>query len=523
MRLRRLSGSIVDGENKPVLLDVAYSIKGNEFLDSMSEIRERHGDDICLLPLSGMSAGGGIFQIKRPQGKTVVGFQFTATANPRVSLDQTVSITDIALDEIVIDRQQEKIYAGSAITLEQLNLALAEKLGSQYKVLGADLTSYTYAQVGATFMTGGMGPQRRYFSESVVEIALYDGEKVTALDDETLKAYAGTFGWSGLVCAVCCEFIELPNNEIAFAIPVNNKAEVLARLLAHFSKLTYFNIENDKAITNQGETNLILGLEHITVDSMQPYLQSGDNALINRTRTLVSHCINAGSDGLLFVNGFSDLAADDFLFTLVDDAEAETFTIAGINLEHTEVFHDPNQMRAIREGIPFAARTQSPKGKHVYKGHTDATIRINPEKVESTINNLWQANLAYVRAVNDFFSNQEKVRGEIIVYGHLNPFGIDPHNRITLACDNEGDFRNAIDHLHQQRNIFYRSLESICQSSGSTFIGGEKSAASESEIFEAFDGPENAPQTLRKKFHRQIKVIRKALPMFSWRAIKPYI
>ena len=518
MQLRRLSGPIVDGENNPVLLDVAYSIKGCEFLDSMSEIRERHGEDICLLPLSGTSAGGGVFQITRPQGKTVVGLQFTATASPKVSVSSSVQLSDVALDEIVIEAQNNKIYAGSAITLEQLNQALAEKIGSHYKVLGADLTSYAYAQVGATFMTGGMGPQRRYFSDSVIEVALYDGDIVTMIRGDMLGAYAGTFGWSGLVCAVCCEFHELPFNEIAFAIPVNNKAEELARLLAHFSRFTYFNFEDGKAVTHHGETDLILGLEHITVDSMQPYLQSGDNALIDRTRTLVSHCASADADGLLFVNGFSDLAADEFLFTLVDDAEADTFTIAGINLEYTEIFNDPNQMRAIREGIPFTARTQSPKGRFVYKGHTDATIRINTEKVEKTVDTLWQTNQKYVHAVNSFFAKHENIRGDIIVYGHLNPFGIDPHNRITFACDNESDYKNAEDYIHQQRDVFYRSLETICQSSGSEFIGGEKSAASEADIFEAFDTINQAPASLQKKFACQVKAICRASPMFSWRA-----
>ncbi len=523
MQLRRISGPIVDGENNSVLLDVAYSIKGREFLDSMSEIRERHGDNICLLPLSGTSAGGGVFQVDRPQGKTVVGLQITASANPLVSVSSSVQFTDVALDEIVIDDKENKVYAGSAITLEQLNRALAEKVGSHYKVLGADLTSYTYAQVGATFMTGGMGPQRRYFSDSVVEVALYDGEKVKALEGEALNAYAGTFGWSGLVCAVCCEYVELPNNEIAFAIPVNNKAEDLANLLAHFSRLTYFHIENGKAITYQGGADLVLGLEHITVDSMQPYLQSGDNALINRAQILVSHCENSDADGLIFLNGFSDLAADDFLFTLVDNIDADTFTIAGINLKYTEVFNDPNQMRAIREGIPFAARTQSPKGMYIYKGHTDGTIRINPKKVEETVDALWSANQSYVQSVNDYFEKCKSVRGEILVYGHLNPYGIDPHNRITFACDNKRDHQEAEDYIHQQRDVFYRSLEAICKSSGSVFIGGEKSAASEAEIFLAFDGPENAPEALKEKYNRQVKVIGEASQMFSWRAIRPYI
>ncbi len=415
MVLRRINNPLVDGEINPVILDVAYAVRGDEFLATMDEIKRIHGEGICLLPLSAASAGGGIFQIDKPAGETIVGLQFSATAKPRISVGKAVNISDIALDEIVIDAQKSKVYAGSAITLEQLNLALSEQLGSEFKVLGADLTSYTYAQVGATFMTGGMGPQRRYFSDSVCEIALHDGESIKVLDRAQLTGYAGTFGWTGLVTAVCCEFHELPVNEIAFAIPVNNNPQDLSKLLAHFAPLCFFDFNQKKALTGDGGGDLILGLEHVTVASMQPYLQSGDNQLIKRAQTLSSHCQAAGADGLIFVNAFSEQSADEFLLTLVDDAEAETFTIAGSDLEYTEVFNDPNQMRAIREGIPFAARTQSPKAKHIYKGHTDATIRINPDKVERTVDALWRVNESYVQSIDDFFLNNGKIYTDLIM------------------------------------------------------------------------------------------------------------
>ncbi|MCP4492080.1 MAG: FAD-dependent oxidoreductase [Gammaproteobacteria bacterium] len=523
MVLRRINNPLVDGENNPVALDEAYTVKGNKFLETMVEIKARYGNNICLLPISGASAGGGVFQVKKPPGQTVVGLQFAATPKPRLSTDPKIAISDIALDEIIIDSRQGKIYAGSAVTLKQLNLALAEKLGFQFKVLGADLTSYTYAQVGATFMTGGMGPQRRYFSDSVCEIALFDGEQVLSIEGDNLASYAGTFGWTGLVTAVCCEFHELPSNEIAFAIPVSNNPHDLSKLLANLAPFCFFDFCQNKALTIDGGSDLILGLEHITAASMQPYLRSGNNHLIDRTRILSNNCQKAGADGLLFVSAFSDKTADDFLFSLVDDADADSFTIAGIELEHTEVFSQPDQMRAIREGIPFAARTQSPEGRYIYKSHTDATICINPNRLEQTIEKLWRVNESYVQSIDDFFLDNEKISGEILVYGHLNPFGIDPHNRITFTCDEGASYQQAERYINQQRGIFYRSLAEICLSSDSIFIGGEKSAASEAEIFLAFNGPENAPATLMKKFEGQIKLIRAASPMFNWRAITPYI
>lgn len=519
MDLQSINPEIVDGENNAIILDSVYSIKGNALLDTMNELKSTYGDKLHLLPLSACSAGGGVFQVEKPADSIVVGLQFTATPNPPVTNGNSVDITKIALDEIIIDQQKNQIYAGSAITLEQLNQALAEQLGSQFRVLGADLTSYTYAQVGATFMTGGMGPQRRYFSDSVREIALYNGETIKSIQGTSLNAYAGSFGWSGLVSAVCCDYYQLPENEIAFAIPVSNQPRDLARLLAHFSPLAYFSPEKETLLTK----DIILGLEHITVASMQPFLRSGDNALIDRAKILSDNCQTADADGLIFVNGYSHLPVDEFLFTLVDNAEAEDFTITGINLEFTEVFNDPNQMRAIREGVPYAARTQSPRGEYIYKGHTDATVRINPKSVEKTVADLWRANEIYVDSVNDYFSSNEEIRGEILVYGHLNPFGVDPHNRITFACDDEDSYQEAETHLHQQRDIFYRTLQEICEASGSEFIGGEKSVASEMEIFPAFGGPEGAPLALKKKFEQQIPVIRSASRLFNWRALPPYI
>ncbi len=517
--LRSIAEPLLDGENVQIILDAAYAVRGDELLATMDEVRRTHGDNICLLPLSATSAGGGIFQNDKPAGQTVVGIQFSATTRPRVSGGGNVRISDIALDEIVVDAEGNRIYAGSAITLEQLNLALAEQLGPRFKVLGADLTSYTYAQVGATFMTGGMGPQRRYFSDSVSAIALYDGETIKTVDRKQLNGYAGTFGWTGMVTAVCCEYHELPINEIAFSIPVNNNPEDLAKLLAHFAPLCFFNFNQNRPITE----DWIHGLEHVTVASMQPYLQSGDNQLIKRAKALSNHCQAAGADGLIFVNAFSMQSADEFLLTLVDDIDAETFTIAGIDLEHTEVFNQPDQMRTIREGIPFAARTQAPAGRYVYKGHTDVVIQVNPDKVGQTVEALWRANEKYVESIESYFSMNKNINGEVLVYGHLNPFGIDPHNRITFACDDLTSYHRTEQYIHQQREVFYRSLEEICLINDAVFIGSEKSAASEAEIFAAFTTLENAPVALKEKFERQIKTIRAASPMFNWRAISPYM
>lgn len=525
--LHSINPEIVDGENIAVELDCIYSIKGHELVDSIDQIKQAHQLGFCLLPLSAVSGGGGIFQVEKPVGKQVIGIQFAATSSPQVTRSNQVNITKVGLDEIIIDELQHTIYAGSAITLQQLNQVLADELGAQFKVLGADLTSYTYAQVGATFMTGGMGPQRRYFSDSVIEVSLHNGEKLIRIDGGNLKNYAGTYGWTGIVSAICCEYVELPAVEIAFAIPVNNSPSELSRLLQHLSPFAYLNIQNGKLLTHNGDTNLILGLEHITIDAMQPFVQSGDNALTKRAEQLQANCEAANADGLIFVNGYSHLPVDEFLFELMDDidadAKADKYTIAGIALDHTEVFKDPDQMRAVREGVPFAARTQAPKARFIFKYHTDINIRLNQDFVADSMDRLWQANQHYVGSIEQYIKSHAELSGQIIVYGHLNPYGVDPHNRITLACDDETIYQNMVVDIHAFRDEFVRQLKSICDDTESSFIGGEKSAGSEYSLFAAFGGPELAPPLLAAKFKRQLETIRGASTIFNWRAIEPYI
>lgn len=521
--LRPINAEIVDGENNPVFYDFAYSVKGDALPGSIDQIKQVHGQNVRLLPLSGASGGGGIFQISSPANGPIVGLQITPTSQPNIELGEVSDLTTLALDQIIIDQERERIYAGAAITLDQLSQALADRLGEQYRILGADLTSYTYAQVGATFMTGGMGPQRRYFSDSVTSISLHNGDQIELISGDRLCDYAGTYGWTGLVTAVCCRYYTLPMHEIAFAVPVSNTPDHLARLLASFSAHAYLKFDNSRVVTVNNETDLITGLEHVTALSMEPMFQrDGDNPVTRRAAGLKQKCLDAGADGLLFVSGYSDRSTDEFLLRLIDDPESKELTIAGTSLEYTEVFSDPDLMRALREAIPFAARTQEPEGQFVYKGHTDATIRLHPDRVASAMSSLWQANQDYVNSVEAIFDDNSEVEGQILIYGHLNPYGVDPHNRLTMACNDEAVFKNAVSFLHEKRAHFYQALSALCDDTGSLFIGGEKGAGSEQEILPALGGPENAPTALADKFNRQSAVIRTASPMFNWRALAPY-
>ena len=513
---------VVDGENNAVEFDVAYSLKGDPRV-ALRQLRKKHGVDIGLLPMSATSSGGGIFQNRGRSCGKIVGLRFDAPLQPRLRFGSQPPLAQVEQDEIVIDPERHQVCVGAAITLDQLSRSIADELGHRYKVAGADLTSYQYAAVGATFMTGGMGPQRRYFSDSVVEIALFDGEDIVLVDGDALQGYAGTYGWSGMVCALRCNYSRFPANEIAFALPVSSAAPRLASLLTHFGPYAYLDLGPGQVKSNGGGDDMILGIEHVSCASMQPLLTGAlDHPARKRAAQLKQKCDLAGVDGLVFINGFSERSSDEFLIDLADDADAENLCIAGIDIEHAEIFNDPEEMRAVREAVPYAARTQAGGGRLVYKNHTDANIRMAPDEIGDSAERLWQINCAYVDRVQQYFDEAADVNGQILVYGHMNPYGVDPHNRVTMSSDDDDAFERCRDFLVQQRARYYRQLSELCQSSKAEFIGGEKSADSEIGIYRALSGPEHAPATLYRRFRQQRETIAAAATLFNWRALPPY-
>jgi len=520
--LGKALNAVMDGENNAVEFDAAYSLRGDP-CTALRQLRAKHGDDVLLLPMSATSSGGGIFQHHNPSGAAVIGLRFDAPLKPRLSYASTPQLDQLAQDEIVIDRNLQQISAGSAITLNQLNQTLADELGHSFKVPGADLTSYMYAAVGATFMTGGMGPQRRYFSDSVTEIALFDGHDITIIKGDALRGYAGTYGWSGMVCAVRCNYFRFPANEIAFALPVSSAAPRLARLLAHLAPYAYLELETERVSAQGGGDDIILGIEHVSCASMQPLLQGAvDHPAHNRALQLQQKCTAAGVDGLVFINGFSERSSDEFLLDLADDLDAELLCIAGMDIEFAEVFGDPEEMRAVREAVPYTARIQAGSRRLVYKNHSDANIRMAADEVAECAERLWQINQHYVEQVQHYFDAEPAIEGQILVYGHLNPYGMDPHNRVTMSADDDDAFKRCQDFLVEQRACYYRDLAQLCSDSGAVFVGGEKSADSELGIYQALGGPENAPAALYERFRQQRQTIAAASPLFNWRALAPY-
>lgn len=507
-----------DGENNPIEFDIAYPV-GGRLEEAVAEVRRRHGDSVYLLPISGASAGGGIFQSAGKPDGSVVGLRFDPPAEPSIRIGSGVDLSGLGLDEIVIDIESRQLCAGAAVTLDQLSRALRQEVGHNFRVPGADLTSYQYAAVGATFMTGGMGPQRRYFSDSVVEAAIYDGRSTRVVDGDALRGFAGTYGWSGIVGAVRCNYYRFPENEIAFALPLRQTPAGLSGLLGKLSAYTFLDLDGDRVHSTANALDLILGLEHVSAQSMQPLLRdTADNAITARARELRQKMIDADADALIFVNGCSERAVDEFLLDLADELPDGEYTIAGIGLEHAEVFGDGEEMRAVREAIPYAARMQKPAGRLVYKNHTDADLRLAEAGVGEAARRLWEINCTYVDSVEEYFGAHAGITGEILVYGHLNPYGVDPHNRVTMSSDDETEFRQAREFLVERRASYYRDLAALCETGAATFVGGEKTADSELAIFAALGGPERAPADLYRRYRLQREAVRDAATMFNWRA-----
>ena len=513
---------VVDGENNAIEFDVAYALKG-DIRDAIIELKRLHGEDIRLLPMSATSSGGGVFQNRSLATGTIVGLRFDAPAEPRVRQQSNPPLADIGQDEIVIDTGSQQVCVGCAVTLDQLNRALADEIGHAFKVPGADLTSYQYAATGATFMTGGMGPQRRYFSDSVSAAWIFDGTDFCEVSGPDLQGYAGTYGWSGLVGALRCHYFRFPGNEIAFALPVSSDAANIASLLDHLGQYVYLGFDVGTARTRSGGSDLILGIEHVSIESMQPLLTAaGDQPARARARELQQKCEQAGVDGLVFINGFSERSSDEFLLDLADDPDSEQLCIGGVDIEHAEVFSDPETMRAVREAVPYAARTQAPDGKYLYKNHSDATIRLPADAIAACAERLWQINQRYIERVTGYFEAEAGIDGQILVYGHLNPYGVDPHNRVTMSSNDEAEFEKARAFLVVQRAVYYRQLAELCDSSEAVFVGGEKSADSEIAIYAALGGPEHAPAALNERFRQQCDRIAMASTLFNWRTLEPY-
>ena len=512
--MRTLDLPLLEGEHRPIRLDAAYGLTAGELPGALDELTKRRPPP-RLLPLGGRSSGG-VWQ-NRAADATIIGLQLTTPAQPRVRLAEHLRLDTLELDEIVIDRERRRLATGAAVTLTQLNAAVAEHLGESFQVLGGDLTSADYAQAGATFMTGGMGPQRRYFSDGVEAVRLHDGLRWRNIQQPEAADYAGSYGWSGLVSGLICRIIEWPPHELALALPLPADAEPLADYLAHLLPLAELETDADRRVVNAaGRPLLLLGVEHMSRQALAP-LAEEDGPWAARAEQLLAQCRAAGHDGIGFMHLRSHLKPDECLAALLDpDGEH----IGGLDITHAQQFPDAETMRMLREAVPYSWRHMTPSGRFLHKSHSDVNLRLPQDNPAAAMRRIWRAHMAYVAHMEEYFA--QRSGGRVAVYGHLNPIGIDPHNRITFACDDRKTYARTVDEIRAAQTALVCELAAICSDTGAQFTGAEKAAASEAEMFAAFGGPHLSPPPVAQRFLRHCARIGAAAPCFNWRAPPPY-
>ncbi len=506
-----------DTEGNKLKFDAQYELTNGNVWESIEYLKASFNGNLQLIPIGGLSAGSGIFSIKntKPLGK-VVGF-FIAPPTPvsdfgniDFSISNSPPIHVLNAQELHIDQLAKNVYAGAGVILDQIIATVKHALGKNHSVLGADLTSSGYASAGATYMTGGMGPSRINFANNIKEIIFYDGQKMERIQSKTERSHLSeTYGYTGIVAQVALPIIEMPAHEFGLALPINYDAEELARAAAYFVKNTSIQIADNK-ITNAGP--IIFGMEFLTRDALEML-----SPTMPQLATILQSMTTAKKNALLFITGyahqhpFQDL--DDSLGIFVEN------NITGLALEHAVPFDDLKAMKTIREGAPDAARSQFANAQFTYKDHTDINIRLNPNNVAHSMKQVVECYQGYETKLNAIINDTQHLQGNVQVYGHFNPQGVDPHCRVSLACDDEKILKNTVIIAKDFFEKLVVDLSKVCTQTGSTLLGGEKGIISNQKILSALQNHgAPIPAQLLDKFTRQKKAIRGANSMFAWRS-----
>lgn len=513
--LRSISEIRTDTENNIIELDEQYELVNGDISETIEYLKLMHGNNICLIPIAGQSAGGGVFTTQKTNDKQVaIGLIITPPTslseknNIKVTISETAPTDKLRTQELHINRRNKVAYAGAGVVLDQISASVQEVLGENYQVQGTDLTSSSYASACATFMTGGMGPTRINFAQSILEIVYYNGECSKHISDKNeLQTLLETYGWTGFVERIAVPIIKVPPHEFGFAVPVNNTSNEIARLVEYFADKT---IVSKKGFT---ETNVfIAGLEIITGDALQLLVAHAPNTV--GLNTLMNNCQAANKDAVVFISGlaqsnpFED--AEDHLRIFVDNATS------GLSLELATPFSNLQEMKTIREAAPELARRQFMDAPFSYKDHTDINVSINLEKCLESVEAIMNCYADYKINVEKLIAAQEKLTGNVQVYGHINPQGFDPHYRITLVSDSEEIMLRSKKKAQELYTQLVQDISNTCQKTDSKICGGEKGIISNLKIVNAFDT--NPPAQLLDILQKQQTAISAAHSMFNWRA-----
>lgn len=510
--LREIFSERKDTEGNLIALDFQYELTNGRIDESINFLKEKHGQDILLIPIGGQSAGSGVFCSKKTRmEQIIIGLVILppTSISEQNNIDYTISNDKPTFSpkthELHIDKKNQIAYIGAGVVLDQIIGTVKAALGNSYHIEGTDLTSSGYASAGATFMTGGMGPSRKNFAQSVIQISYFNGYKTILIEDaEELIPLQETYGWTGIIESIAVPIIQVPSFEFGFALPINNTATELSHLMNYFADKTYTN-----------DNVFISGLELITSSALD--LLNDYNPDLKGLTDLVSNCKLTNKDAVIFVSGmatknpFEDMA--DPLNIFVDNKTS------GLSIEQATPFNDLQAMKNIREGAPDLARQQFTHATYTYKHHTDINIIPNRDQIKSSMKPIIECYEHYKSELEKILFNTDDLEGNVQVYGHINPQGFDPHYRLTLASENKEILRIAKTQAKNEFTKLVQNLTFTCKKTGSTLCGGEKGIISNIKIMNAIsEKGMKVPQQLSEQYNKQQTAIAQAHTMFNWRS-----
>jgi len=514
--LRKIFFDKKDTEGNAVQLDVCYELSNGNIQECLSHFTKEYGT-FLLIPIGGLSAGGKVFQnLKKQQSDIVIGLVITPPAsiseqgNIKYSMSDENPTRTLTTHELHINKKQLSVIAGAGVVLDQLKATVEEALGKSYSVLGTDLTSSSYASCGATFMTGGMGPTRINFAQSVQDIVFCDGNGELKINNKKeLSRLSETYGWTGIVQSVTLPIVKMPPYEFGLAIPISNTSTEIAKLVQYFADKT--------VITPNGlrEVNLLVsGLELITQNSLELISKHSPNKKI--LEQLIANCKKAKKNAVIFISG---LATKNPLEDLTDPLNIFVDNqTSGLSLEEATPFTSMATMKVIREGAPELARRQFMDAKFSYKDHTDINVVINLEHCSKSVKAIIKCYEHYKEEIETLIKEENQLRGNVLVYGHLNPQGLDPHYRITICSANESVLLTAKEKAKAAYSNLVKNINQACMETGSKITGGEKGIISNSKIFSSLYHQKSVlPTAFQNQLKKQAMQISQSNIMFRWR------
>lgn len=408
--LRLIQVQPKDSLGNVLSFDYLYELTNGSIGEALNYLKNKFGSALCLTPMGGLSAGGNVFSLKTTEDCISVGLIMAPPAALSGRKEIKYSITEdapsekINSQEIHINRNDNIVYAGAGVTLEQINASVQDALGHQFQVQGSDITSKGYASAGATFMTGGMGPSRINFGKNVSKIIFNDGQSSIEISDKKeLNKIVETYGWAGLVESVVLPIVEFPQIEFGFALPINNLPKELGEVVAHFSKNTSPLI-NQNIIKNTDP--FITGMEIITKESLSLLYKTAPT--LAYLHPLLETLKKTGKNAIVFISGFAQTSP------LEDQSDPLRIFSPNQNtnllFEDALPFDDLQAMTTLREGAPDLARSLYSDYQFTYKNHTDINIRLNKKKVNESMLAIMKCYETYFTKIDALLKNSKKLK-----------------------------------------------------------------------------------------------------------------